>query len=88
MKECPEGCGKCCFHSFPPFLPRELAELPPEIRGDLTEADCVLGNPDQPCLWLDLSTMRCTHYEHRPAICRDFVVGGHACSAKRGEVEE
>jgi Fe-S-cluster containining protein len=34
---------------------------------------------EQPCLWLDLATKRCRHYEHRPKLCRDFALGGEEC---------
>ena len=33
----------------------------------------------QPCLWLDVATRRCRHYEHRPGTCRDFRPGSYSC---------
>lgn len=38
-----------------------------------------------PCCWLDLSTMRCRFYDHRPGICRGFDVGSEGCRAWRDE---
>jgi Fe-S-cluster containining protein len=34
---------------------------------------------DAPCVWLDMKTMRCRWYEHRPQICRDFKSGSEDC---------
>lgn len=37
-----------------------------------------------PCLWFDLETKRCKHYEHRPETCRDAIhPGDDACRATR-----
>lgn len=38
-----------------------------------------------PCLWLDLETMKCKHYEYRPEVCRDPQIdpGTDACLATR-----
>lgn len=34
----------------------------------------------EPCLWLDETTMRCRHYEHRPTVCRTALQpGDSAC---------
>jgi Fe-S-cluster containining protein len=41
------------------------------------------GDNRQPCLWLDLTTFKCKHYEHRPAVCRDFERGSDACLEHR-----
>ena len=38
------------------------------------------------CAALDRNTMRCTIYENRPQICRDFEMGGRDCLAARAEV--
>lgn len=35
------------------------------------------------CAALDRNTMRCTIYEKRPQICRDFEMGGYECIAER-----
>jgi len=35
------------------------------------------------CVALDRNTMKCTIYEKRPAICRDFEMGGEECIVER-----
>jgi Fe-S-cluster containining protein len=35
------------------------------------------------CSALDRATMRCTIYELRPQICRDFAMGEHDCLVQR-----
>lgn len=39
----------------------------------------------EPCLWLDAETKQCRNYEHRPAACRVFEVGGKECRSTRRE---
>jgi uncharacterized protein len=36
-------------------------------------------NGDGPCLWLDLDTLRCRHYDIRPRVCREFEPGEEDC---------
>jgi uncharacterized protein len=81
-----EGCGACCLHvGRPMFLPTERAALPPALRSQLDNWDELTDRlPDYwwwnvPCFWLDLSTMRCRHYGHRPEVCREFEMGGDDC---------
>jgi Fe-S-cluster containining protein len=38
-----------------------------------------------PCVWLDLSTLRCRHYEFRPQACRDFEIGSTLCRLSRDD---
>jgi Fe-S-cluster containining protein len=38
---------------------------------------------DSACLWLDMETRRCRHYEWRPNCCRDFLLGDGACLSWR-----
>ncbi|WP_222428843.1 YkgJ family cysteine cluster protein [Denitratisoma sp. DHT3] len=35
------------------------------------------------CAALDRNTMRCTIYERRPVICRDYQMGGSGCLEER-----
>lgn len=35
------------------------------------------------CAALNRDTLRCTIYERRPTICRDYQVGGSDCIAER-----
>lgn len=53
----------------PPFRDDEM---PNELRG-LSIAS------GQPCLWFDLETRLCKHYNHRPRECREFERGGKGC---------
>ncbi len=35
------------------------------------------------CAAVDRATMRCRIYDHRPGVCREFVVGDSACLTER-----
>lgn len=70
----------------------ELAlRLPDDLKAELIAYGDRLGaddafahaRQDAPCLWLDRATGRCRHYEHRPPICRAFVVGSPGCHGWR-----
>ena len=37
----------------------------------------------QPCVWLDVETRRCKHYDLRPPTCRTFVPGCDVCEEDR-----
>ena len=87
-----DDCGACCFtQCSPPFVfgPGFDSPLSGAVALDYQEgmakreAD---GWPDDvPCFWLDLVSMRCRHYEHRPLVCREFDVGSEGCLAWRDE---
>ncbi len=54
--------------NMPAELVEQLSRLAPlglEFRGE-------------PCIWFDMRTRRCKHYELRPNICRMFDCGGRA----------
>ncbi len=36
-----------------------------------------------PCVWLNLETLRCNHYELRPQACRDFEISSDLCRLSR-----
>ena len=55
-------------------LPKPLQDEVIEYVDALTDLD--LG---QPCIWLDLETKQCKHYEYRPQMCHDFEVGNKHC---------
>ena len=61
--------------NVPDYLLREITHFNAMVRDSLPEV--------YPCIWLDLVTMKCRHYEHRPAICRDFQIGGDGCMTQR-----
>jgi Fe-S-cluster containining protein len=92
-----DGCGACCMHmGYPPFVgmfnyaarngdPEWLsltAELAAETRQGAVDRR---GEQELPCVWLDLSTRKCKHYELRPRICRDFEIGEPSCHKFRKE---
>lgn len=84
-----DHCGACCRRTpIPPFQPGEesvwnvptwmLEPVHERIRRD--EHFELL-----PCVWLDLSTLRCRHYEFRPQACRDFEIGSTLCRLSRDD---
>ena len=85
-----DGCGACCCDiGYPPFLRFEVFELPEELRDEVlekgfqTNSELVGKWEGHPCYWWDPETRGCTHYEHRPQLCRNFEVGGDSCLAFR-----
>jgi Fe-S-cluster containining protein len=40
---------------------------------------------DGPCIWLNQETRQCRFHEHRPEICRNFMVQGEGCASRREE---
>lgn len=63
--------------SLPNGLRQELDRF---VASYLTPPD---GQLDGPCFWFDETTRRCKHHEHRPRVCRDFVVGSTDCLSWR-----
>jgi Fe-S-cluster containining protein len=58
------------------------------IPDNLTVTDdrgekSMLRLADGYCVALDRQTMRCTIYENRPWLCREFEMGGDECLAAR-----
>lgn len=80
VKDC-NGCGACCTEmGCPPFVESEIDALPPELKLSVRNYQNVHGwDGGYPCLWYDAETQKCSHYEHRPEICRDFQPGSAAC---------
>lgn len=80
------GCGACCQHmNTPPFYSHVEEECPEELWAEILS---YLDSPewsdeDKPCLWYDAETRSCKHYEHRPTVCRDFIMGSGDCHASR-----
>jgi hypothetical protein len=65
--------------------------MPAGLRAELTAYHHSLraggaGRDGLPCLWLDLETRRCRHYEWRPDVCRLFEVGCGPCLDWREEL--
>ena len=83
-----EGCGECCAHmSSPPVLFTEFEALPDTLAHGIREYLAGLNyRDDGPCIWLDQTTKKCKHYEHRPGVCRDFNLGSESCHRHRANV--
>lgn len=65
---------------------QEQYRLPDSLRAELLEMrerfDRENSWPDsKPCIWLDLDTKQCKHYEYRPkGVCdQGLAVGDEAC---------
>jgi Fe-S-cluster containining protein len=101
-----DHCGACCMHiAAPPYTYDELVEmvdqhpdayteLYPDLctaidRRDMTVA---MGDTDEiPCGFFDEKSCQCKHYDHRPAICREFEPGCEPCQLAiigRGRIVE
>lgn len=94
-----DGCGACCLVvSRPPFyhvfedmgeeawdrLQRQRPDLAAELHADY-ESRQAAGGPfyGTPCVWFDMETRRCRHYEYRPLACHMFEVGEEDCRDAR-----
>jgi Fe-S-cluster containining protein len=60
---------------------RRHQHLPDPLKGELDKYLDSLDGEDYglPCVWLDVNTKRCRHYEYRPMVCRQFKLGGEDC---------
>lgn len=94
-----DDCGLCCMHMrTPPFIRMHDPEwdaLPGHLKDEITNyldgpratlQDLSFIADQSPCIWLDLITGKCRHYEHRPSVCRDFQVGNESCRDWRSSV--
>jgi len=83
-----DDCGLCCMAmTTPPFTPEELKQLEPELKEQvITHRRSVRawgGGKKTPCMWLDLLTGKCKHYEDRPSLCRNAKIGDPFCLEAR-----
>ena len=86
-----DGCGACCMNVGHPMFHRSVtrdgeldalwAAVPDELKAEVNAYMASLEDHDmgQPCIWLDLETRQCKHYEYRPQQCRDFELGNEHC---------
>lgn len=83
------GCGVCCtYMRTPPFIVNEIDRIPENLQREVLKAvyePLTVRPDDSPCLWFDRITRQCKHYDLRPAICREFEVGGTDCLRVRAE---
>ena len=85
--DCCDDCGACCLQTpVPPFDPGE------EVARGVTAAQQkpILERlaadeqfSDLPCVWFDVHSRRCRHYEQRPEACRRFEIGSRLCRLSR-----
>jgi Fe-S-cluster containining protein len=92
MKQLPviescDGCGACCMQQgHPPYTDEERQYVPYELLSPIDEYVASFEGEDdtgRPCIWLDLATRSCLHYDHRPQVCRDFERGSDECRVVR-----
>lgn len=67
-----------------------LSDAPPEAKRKIADYHHQLlngfdarGALEVPCLWFDLKSRRCRFHDHRPEVCRAFLVGCESCHAHR-----
>ena len=82
----------------PPFLSDEWASVrltfPENLRDEVDgyRANALRGVQtthtagEDPCIWLDLKTRKCMHYDLRPVVCRSFEIGEKDCCEHRKRV--
>lgn len=82
-----DHCAACCLRTpVPPFQPGEeaLREVPEEWLQPIQDRVAADQHFDLlPCVWLDIETKRCQHYDYRPQACRDFEVNSQLCRLSR-----
>ena len=76
------NCEACCCRLEVLLIsdtgvPRRLIEI--DKWGGMTMARLADGW----CAALDRNSMKCTIYDRRPLVCRDFEMGSHACIIER-----
>lgn len=89
--EC-DGCGACCAY-YTIYASRQDAAREPRILAETQELGGWLETPKwsyrlhplpfhEACCFLD-SDRRCTIYETRPDVCREFAAGDAPCQMAR-----
>lgn len=77
------GCGACCRSiGLPPFMYGEILALPEKLKSEMMawqKDKHIKEASGDACVWYDADTRLCKHHEHRPEICKDFVVGDMFC---------
>ncbi len=79
-----DGCGMCCYiQRVPPYMETELDALPRELLKEwMRVSEGVAEGTEGPCVWLN-GEKKCSHYEERPEVCRQFEMGGEECREVR-----
>lgn len=82
-----DDCAACCIRTpVPPFQPGEEAAL--DVPAEWLEPVNQRIAADQhfdliACVWLDIKSRRCLHYDFRPQACRDFEINSDLCRLSR-----
>ncbi len=93
--EC-DGCGACCSGAFPIFVSKMDADREPRVAAETRLLPRSLAQPGwsrqlfplpflETCGFLD-QAKRCTIYQTRPQVCRDFPAGGVQCQQARAKM--
>lgn len=76
------NCEACCCRLEVLLMGDD--EVPVEMSAEDPWGGWVMRRLDDGwCAALDRATMKCTIYEHRPLICRDYEMGDSDCLAER-----
>lgn len=83
IEDC-HGCAACCTKTpCPPFSGQaELDTIPPELAAEILAYWNEQGSespPPGPCFWLNRAGDNCSHWEHRPQVCREFQPDSPMC---------
>lgn len=78
MVDCTD-CGACCVDQAITLNALERSTTPPERMNGKGNMRMVDGH----CIMFDPVTRRCTDYENRPTVCRDFKSGCGRCIVMR-----
>jgi len=75
------ACGACCRDNVPV---EDADAVPASMTMEIAGQRWMRPHAVAPwCGALDLETRRCTIYEQRPRVCREFEVNGPRCAIAR-----
>lgn len=78
------NCEACCCRLEVLLMGDD--DVPPRFIAEDAWGGTVMRRLDDGwCAALDRNTMRCTIYERRPDVCREFAMGDSACIEERLE---
>jgi Fe-S-cluster containining protein len=84
-----DDCAACCRRTpIPPFQPGEESHwnVPDSLMQPIWERIHLDQHFDLlPCVWLDMGTLKCRHYDLRPQACRDFERSSDLCRLCRDD---
>ena len=82
-----ETCKACCCRLEVMLMGDD--QPPPHLTDEDEWGGWVMRRLDDGwCAALDRNTMRCTIYERRPSICRDYQMGDSDCLEERSKGQE